>query len=729
MSRHGNFSHNVPSKLVSSLFAQKGSGRYCDMTLKFGDVERKAHACVVASFSPFVDKWMSSGEVIAPISVPLDLERFSCLDCASKVIDFMYIGKIQIDNQHLEHIQTASEALQVSELIKICRKHTDKNCSRKKAEVDKSVPLQLLSTLKSDKTEEKNCKSSSSQEISSLACQDSARESVSSNASVNGRTSANDDDIDENEWSGVKCPKCNLIFMNLAKYQQHCSTHLGKTLTTCYVCNYASIRVSDVIKHLQEEDHGEKVCSICLLEMSSCQTLKEHLQVHDQTQPFFCLTCNTRFQTRTALHSHIVRHTSETPFVCKECGRGFKWKHGLQNHMVTHSKLKTFLCDECGYSTAHLRSFIDHKTIHSGEKFKCPKPDCQFISVRKESLKHHLMTHTKEKPYQCEVCGQAFSQAKNLRRHAASHDPMTDPEKCPLCPYQTFRSDKFKVHFRQYHKDEETISTKRKQKRKSCSNGSKNTKEIYSSSNLVDPTAQGAGETSCRISSCDESNDHAVVNYKKTPKSTKCQKSSQSTLGVIHSKLKTRFQPINNMEKPSSSGGESEVLPEHLSVSVASTPFSNSSDQNLLKLNSISSSGAETISEKNTILLQTIGFKSPSVIDSSDTLIFMLNGQTIKDNIQSNPEPTVAEEEIMIFEAEEVPSSSGELNMLHNGPFMVMDTDCLESQTLSRRSDTTLIGTHHYADENPPQFSNVIILDQSGMESLNLNVYSDGNKK
>jgi len=81
----------------------------------------------------------------------------------------------------------------------------------------------------------------------------------------------------------------------------------------------------------------------------------------------------------------------------------------------------------------------------------------------------HLMTHNKEKPYQCEVCGQSYSQSKNLRRHAVKHDAVAEEflERCPLCLYQTMRLDKLKIHFRKHHpdSDEKLLSLQRKKHR------------------------------------------------------------------------------------------------------------------------------------------------------------------------------------------------------------------------------------------------------------------------
>ncbi|XP_034235451.1 zinc finger protein 682-like [Thrips palmi] len=639
---------NVPNKLISSLFAQKKTNSYCDITLIFGEVELRAHSCVVAAFSPFVDNFLSSGEVM-PLSscatrtsagtisclMPCNA-KFKCLDCATKVIDFMYLGKIQIDDLHLEHIKAVSESLQVSELLKICRKHSDRI---------KSLD-DCLGTLTSSEPTTVDPVEEEPKVLSKSINPEKQFPSTTVQTSTDGTTLSKDvtalsvnsvsvsDDMDESEWSGMKCPKCELILMSLALYQQHCGTHLGKTYTSCYVCNYTSIRVPDVIKHLQEMDHGEKVCSICLLEVSCSQSLKEHLQIHEQAQPFFCLTCSTRFQTRTALNSHIVRHTNETPFICKECGRGFKWKHGLRSHMVTHSKLKSFLCDQCGFSTAHLRSFIDHKAAHSGEKFKCPKPDCQFSSVRRASVKHHLMTHSKQKPYQCEVCGQAFSQNKNLRRHAASHNPSADPEKCPLCSYQTNRSDKFKAHFKRYHKDGETLQDQLGTKKKSSSTAS-----------AVDNSNVSSPENNLPIkkqSTCQRS----VIRYGR----------SNGTLPKIPA--------VNHCEES--------PTPNQTQKQTCKTPLVVEEICELSPLNTELKSGAT-----ETPLLKLTPKKKKSQHDPSTNTHHGKNSENILLQVSDS-----ITEQFVVFNTNEALSSSDALYTLSNGTYVIMDVENVDDKTV-----------------------------------------------
>ncbi|GBM49013.1 Zinc finger protein 569, partial [Araneus ventricosus] len=53
---------------------------------------------------------------------------------------------------------------------------------------------------------------------------------------------------------------------------------------------------------------------------------------------------------------------------------------------------------------------------------------CNKAFAERGSMVGHLRTHTKEKPYVCEVCGKAFTQLCKLKAHLRTH-----PKKILTC--------------------------------------------------------------------------------------------------------------------------------------------------------------------------------------------------------------------------------------------------------------------------------------------------------
>ena len=534
---------NLPNKLLSCLYSQRRTGRFCDVVLIVGGVKFSVHSCVLASFSSyFNDIFMSTSKGMPGYSDfehnkvnhinttiqkdilehwslrnPLHLNLPSlgpgygrgtvdCSECTAKVLDFMYLGKIQIQKEHVDHIRSISTVLDVSELLLICDKYNEKYASKTKRKPEVQGKQQFHKKLKKDavstdaqhdvnavnndamKLTEEAVYSQKGGETSDTGRNigEAEREplalsetgNVDGSVSVVSNTAASEKEVDSSISSSnvdnptapdpYMCHICELKFSSSILLRQHRETHLGR-LNTCYACRYSSYKAFELIKHLLEADHQEIVCSLCLFEAENPAKLKDHLKQHNHPKPFFCTICNVRFQTRALLNTHTPKHSTEMPFSCSLCNRAFKWKQGLQNHMAVHTPEKKHLCSECGFSTAYQSTFRAHTLVHTSNMFICPHAECNFKSARKQNVMSHLMTHNKEKPYQCEVCGQSYSQSKNLRRHAVKHDAVAEEflERCPLCLYQTMRLDKLKIHFRKHHpdSDEKLLNLQRKKHR------------------------------------------------------------------------------------------------------------------------------------------------------------------------------------------------------------------------------------------------------------------------
>ena len=266
----------------------------------------------------------------------------------------------------------------------------------------------------------------------------------------------NSDKKNENNSKVVyQCNMCSHVSTTIENFHTHQDVHqVVIKKHTCEACDFSTSKVKEFIQHKRDHMHANNHCSFCgwVCEESEPNSpeFQAHLAKHVGPEPYFCTVCDLRFKTKTKLQLHTPKHSKIKPFVCDKCGAGFKWKHALKNHMIVHKKTKDYLCDFCGFSTAHKSQMTSHRLIHTGGTFKCTEPGCTFIATKRNYLRYHMLTHTHEKPHQCEVCGQSFSLVKNLKRHMLLHSATRDFI-CEKCSFSTTRFDKLKEHYWKQH--------------------------------------------------------------------------------------------------------------------------------------------------------------------------------------------------------------------------------------------------------------------------------------
>ncbi|CAL8143455.1 unnamed protein product [Orchesella dallaii] len=221
-----------------------------------------------------------------------------------------------------------------------------------------------------------------------------------------------------------KCTICQAPFRLRQYLTMHMRlVHKQTPNYKCPHCGKANFRNHNAfLGHLRQVHKGKPSglvgafeCDICKDRFSNEPRLREHLRSHvdDDKLVFTCETCQKTFSKRVNLNNH-VRNVHEQPkktWHCEKCAKVFKTKAKLDQHTsYTH-------------------------TDPSQWKFGCPEEGCGKRCWSRQKLTEHIRTHTKERPFICDFCGEAYRFRQYLRTHLAKVHGETAAKTLPTQQY------------------------------------------------------------------------------------------------------------------------------------------------------------------------------------------------------------------------------------------------------------------------------------------------------
>ncbi len=254
-----------------------------------------------------------------------------------------------------------------------------------------------------------------------------------------------------------QCAVCGHAFLDVESLKSHLLTQHRATLPQyqiqCQVCNKDFSRrfQGDLVGHLMKHiGRYLYTCDVCGKGFPRAYQLMSHIQRHCGILPpkdsYKCLFCTKTFRWTSCYSSHLKRHLEIPPprkHSCSYCGKAFMTITNLKHHIRTHTGDKPFKCSICGRGFAQKVNMEKHEQIHSGERpFQCTI--CQHSYKRNEHLKKHMQSHLNEKKYKCDVCGMTF----NVDRLLASHKTIHEEKRytCSVCGKKFRRAHHVKTH-------------------------------------------------------------------------------------------------------------------------------------------------------------------------------------------------------------------------------------------------------------------------------------------
>ncbi|EAT36082.1 AAEL011816-PA [Aedes aegypti] len=260
------------------------------------------------------------------------------------------------------------------------------------------------------------------------------------------------------------CAECGMKFTKTSKYEYHLKTHEPEKKYKCRFCDKSFIqhyhrKSHEQTHHLEKPEKPEKptcLCNICGKSFKHESSLKKHIQIsHDESKKevkkFQCDICKKEFIQKGSLKSHIAAHNNVRAYQCEQCGRKFTQAGTLIKHLELHNAEKSHQCEFCHESFLRIRYLRRHRLLIHGKtdvsvkierslddtesseqiqvKRKEPKSSkrrrdlsygcelCNRTFKLPSSLAAHVKTHSEERKFACNDCGNSFKKLEHLKNH------------------------------------------------------------------------------------------------------------------------------------------------------------------------------------------------------------------------------------------------------------------------------------------------------------------------
>lgn len=252
--------------------------------------------------------------------------------------------------------------------------------------------------------------------------------------------------------SSLLCDLCGKEFKCRSQLAIHFQTHTGERPHLCDICGRKFARQYQLKRHkilvhanwLSGEENllpkAPFACDVCGKRLKSEALLAAHGRIHSGDRPHRCSICLRSFQSSTCLKQHHVRvhlrvRVSHAPhvfgrrkssaaakaFPCPICGKVFKFKSLLASHSLIHSEIRPYSCDFCSRSFRRLSHLKRHREVVHANGERLPQSFiCHICGKDKKcrsQLARHVIIHTGERPYACDLCTARFNRSGNLKQH------------------------------------------------------------------------------------------------------------------------------------------------------------------------------------------------------------------------------------------------------------------------------------------------------------------------
>ncbi|XP_075989335.1 uncharacterized protein LOC142985191 isoform X9 [Anticarsia gemmatalis] len=224
--------------------------------------------------------------------------------------------------------------------------------------------------------------------------------------------------------SDISCKKCCVTFENFDNFIDHLLHHNLKFDKALFRKQFHLFKLTD--DKLQCLECGENYIFFS-------QLLRHLSEFHTRSIKYVCDVCGKRFRYRDSIELHKANVHSHS-VNCNYCDINLPSKHALLKHCEEIHNTEKLKCHICSMvlSSRYLKA-LHLATVHDDKKYQFKCDLCPKIFILKSKLlRHKSLTHLKDRPVTCEVCGLKLFDFQELKRHSVTHSD-AKPFDCKFC--------------------------------------------------------------------------------------------------------------------------------------------------------------------------------------------------------------------------------------------------------------------------------------------------------
>lgn len=189
----------------------------------------------------------------------------------------------------------------------------------------------------------------------------------------------------------------------------------------CLLCEFKGKHLFSLITHTHSEHNKNKIiCDTCGKPYATEATLQNHIKSAHEKRVLKCKHCEASFYTFQDRRAHDIKVHKINEFTCDICQKQFSSAYLKKRHLIIAHKQTPFKCKFCDKIFVYKHYLMSHEdTVHLKERMPCVICGERFT---KYYMKAHMLCHTEERPFQCNICNRAFARKKNLIVHKRSHE-------------------------------------------------------------------------------------------------------------------------------------------------------------------------------------------------------------------------------------------------------------------------------------------------------------------